>query len=48
MRSILDTCTPRPDLLAGTFNPEMLFLTLIRVSPALLDNAVPPVERRLG
>jgi len=36
-------------------NPErsrlekaLLFLTLIRVSPALLDNAVPPVERRLG
>jgi len=27
---------------------NVLFLTLIRVSPALLDNAVPPVERRLG
>ncbi len=25
----------------------MLFLTLIRVSPALLDNAVSPVERVL-
>ena len=26
----------------------VLFLTLIRVSPALLDNAVSPVERPLG
>ena len=28
--------------------PAVLFLTLIRVSPALLDNAVSPVERPLG
>jgi hypothetical protein len=31
MRSILDTCTPRPDLLAGTFNPEIFTASLSQV-----------------
>ena len=31
MRSILDTCTPRADLLTGTFNPEIFTASLSQV-----------------
>lgn len=31
MKSILDTCTPRPDLLKGTFNPEIFTASLSQV-----------------
>lgn len=31
MTSILDTCTPRPDILAGTFNPEIFTASLSQV-----------------
>ena len=29
--SILDACTPRKDLLAGTFNPEIFTANLMQV-----------------
>ncbi len=31
MKSILETCTPRPDILAGTFNPEIFTASLAQV-----------------
>ena len=31
MKSILETCTPRPDILTGTFNPEIFTASLSQV-----------------
>ena len=31
MKSVLETCTPRPDILRGTFNPEIFTASLGQV-----------------
>jgi hypothetical protein len=31
MRDVRSTCTPRPEILAGTFNPEIITASLSRV-----------------
>jgi hypothetical protein len=31
MKSILETCTPRPDFIKGTFNPEIFTASLSQV-----------------
>lgn len=38
MKSILQTCTPRPDIIEGTFNPEIFTASLSQVLQAYEDS----------
>jgi hypothetical protein len=48
VKSILKTCTPRPDILAGTFNPEIFTASLSQVIDSFLNQKMATLENFQG